>query len=138
MNAGRWLMLVLTGVLAAGLCWAAQEQDAPRAAKKWQRDATAFKALSPESQRRIRQLDRELNQEESENRDRYLQLLQRYNDWLEGLSADERRSIDELPTNEARIKRIRELKEQQWIASLPKADRDQILDPKLTKEERQK
>lgn len=138
MNASRWSMLVLTGVLAAGLCWAAQEQEAPHSPRKWLREAAAFKALPPESQRRIRLLDRELNQEESENRDRYFQLLQRYNDWLEGLSAEERRSIDELPTNEARIKRIRELKEQQWIASLPKADRDQILDPRLTKEERQK
>lgn len=137
MNA-RWSLLMLTGLLAAGLGLAAKQQDAPRPPKKWQREAAAFKALPAESQRRIRQLDRDLQTEDSENRDRYLRLLQRYNDWVEGLSPEERRSIEELPINEAKIKRIRELKEQQWIATLPKADRDQILDAKITSEEKQK
>lgn len=138
MNAMRWPLLLLTGVLVAGLGADTQPAGTPRPPKKWVREAAAFNALPAESQRRIRQLDRELREEDSESRARYLLLLQRYNDWVEKLSAEDRRSIDEQPTTEAKIKRIREIKEQQWISTLPKAQRDQILDPKITPEEKQK
>ncbi|MCS6976149.1 MAG: hypothetical protein NZM31_03945 [Gemmatales bacterium] len=108
------------------------------AASKWKREAAAFQALPPESQRRIRQLDRELREEDSESRDRYLRLLQRYGDWYDRLPAEDRAAIESAPSIEAKIARIREIKERQWIASLPKADRDLILDPNISAEERRK
>lgn len=107
-------------------------------AHKWKREAAAFQALPPEVQRRIRQLDRELREEDSESRDRYLRLLQRYSDWYDRLSAEDRAAIESAVGTEAKIAKIKEIKERQWIASLPKADRDQILDPNLSPEERRK
>jgi len=133
-------VLILTigiGLAAAALgARAADPASAPR--KSWAREAAAFNSLPPESQRRIRQLDRELREEDSESRDRYFRLLQRYSDWYERLPAEDRQAIEAAAGTPARIEKIKEIKEKQWIASLPKADRDQILDPAISAEEKQK
>lgn len=139
---GMSLSLALTWVAESRL--SAQSPPDPGASagkaavRDWKREAAAFNALPPEVQRRIRQLDRELREEDSESRDRYLRLLQRYSDWYDRLPAEDRAAIESAPGVEAKIAKIREIKERQWIASLPKADRDQILDPNITPEERRK
>jgi hypothetical protein len=129
---------LILGLAVVALCGGRTAATEPPVRKDWRREAAAFRALPPESQRRIRQLDRELREEDSESRDRYLRLLQRYGDWYDRLSAEERREIESASGIEAKLAKIREIRERQWIASLPKADRDWILDPKAPADERQK
>jgi hypothetical protein len=64
------------------------------------------------------------------------QVMKNYVAWLAQLSQEEREQIEEAPDADARLSRIGHLREQQWIATLPKADRDRL--DKLNEQERHK
>jgi hypothetical protein len=86
----------------------------------------AFEALPAERQAQLRRLDRELHEEGSAAAARYHDVLVRYHDWLMSLPAAERQQIALAPDAKERLRRIRELHEQEWIQHLPKAYRDEL------------
>jgi hypothetical protein len=137
----RWLAFAV--VLIGAVDALAQESTGARTThgapqKNWQREYQALLNLPAATRERIRKVDRELRDEDSDSRARYLHLLQRYSDWLDRLPPEQRRYIEEATSNEQRIQRIREIKEQQWIANLPKADRDAIAAAQTPQERSQK
>jgi hypothetical protein len=52
--------------------------------------------------------------------------MQRYLDWLEQLPEAERQSIEKAPDRKTKLQRIRDIREQQWLRRLSKAQQDQI------------
>ncbi len=110
--------------------------ETPASQRSWRREYAEFLKLPAEVQQRIRRLDRELHEEESETTVRYLRVMQRYSEWLDRLSPEQRHYVETARSTNAKIKRIREIKERQWIATLPKADRDRIETARLLDEVR--
>lgn len=135
MNWSRWsLLLFLVGLLAAGAAPSASREEEPR---DWTKEYRAFRKLDKEKQRRLRQLDRALQEEDRDTRNRLLKTMQRYTEWLDRLPAEDHRSIEEAESTQAKLQRIREIRERQWIATLPKADRDRISDAKTPQQRQQ-
>ncbi len=89
-------------------------------------DARAFLALPPEQQERMRQLDRELQQLDSSTQARLGKVLERYADWMERLPEHERRQILTAPDRQLRLKKIRELRESQWLRRQPRLVRARL------------
>jgi hypothetical protein len=96
------------------------------AAKNWRQEYAAFLALPAEIRERVRRLDRDLQEEDPEYQVALHRVMQRYLDWLERLSPEERKLIEQAKSTEEKLQRIREVREKQWVRTLPKADRDQI------------
>ncbi len=128
----------LAALLMANAPAAPQEPtaDTPAPKRSWRREYAEFLKLPAEAQQRIRRLDRELHEEESETTVRYLRVMQRYSEWLDRLPPDQRDHVEAARSTTEKIKRIREIKEKQWIATLPKADRDRIEAARLLDEVR--
>src|SRR5436190_8918414 len=105
----RLLPLLLLLPLAAALGEPAAAPDEPerntRRLEKWRadpahyerlkRDLLAFKALPPEKQERLRQLDRELREHEHER-----EVLQRFAAWFDRLGEDDRRRVEAAGTRD--------------------------------------
>jgi hypothetical protein len=129
MRTSRWALIGLAagllGALTLGVPAQTQEPTAPRR-PDWRRDYAAFQALPPEMQQRIRQLDRELRELDPETQARLLRVMQRYAEWLSRLPPEDRQYIEQAGSTAEKLQRIRELRERQWVATLPKADRDRI------------
>jgi hypothetical protein len=88
------------------------------------REAKKFFALPPEQQEAMRKLDNDLNQLPRGERERLLQAMRWYADWLDKLSPQERDAIVTTPDRAARLTKIRDHLEQQWIARQPHKTRD--------------
>jgi hypothetical protein len=86
----------------------------------------AFLALPAEQQKRVRAIVKELGQEDPESQARLLQVLHRYVTWLERLSPTDRQYLDASAHSLERLGRIRELREKQWLETLPRADRERM------------
>jgi hypothetical protein len=126
---GRSSVLLL--VVALGLTGSAVWPETPRlgsetSERRPRRDAAALRSLPAETQKRIRQLDRDLHKEDPEMRTQLFRAMQRYAEWLERLPPEDRRLVEEAKSPQEKVQRIREIREQQWIATLPKADRDRL------------
>jgi hypothetical protein len=78
-----------------------------------------FKALPTERQQAIRELDRRLSAASASTRDRLFRVLECYARWLSALSENDRKSVLAAATPEQRLKQIREVRDQQWLESLP-------------------
>jgi hypothetical protein len=89
-------------------------------------DVQDFLALPPDRQQRLRQLDRDLHQEKPETAARLHRVLERYADWREHLPASDRLLVESADSATERLKRIRAIRERQWIARLPRPYRDQL------------
>ncbi|MCI0457245.1 MAG: hypothetical protein L0Z62_09730 [Gemmataceae bacterium] len=89
-------------------------------------DARAFLALPPEQQERMRKLDRDLQQLDSSTQARLGKVLERYADWMEGLPENERRQVITAPDRHLRLKKIRELREDQWLRRQPRLVRNRL------------
>jgi hypothetical protein len=111
----RLLGLVATLALAMS---AAPDRRSPEYA--------ALQKLPEEARARLHEVDRYLSQQPESRRNHLLGIMRQYRDWLEQLSPEERRAIEEAPSTAAKLTRIRELREQQWLASLPRAQREEI------------
>lgn len=103
-----------------------QYRNDPEHYARLRRDFRAFQALPPERQKQIRQLDRELHDEESATYVRLRRTLERYVDWLERLPPADRQRIEAAPTAKERVQVIHSLREQEWLATLPQAVRDRV------------
>ncbi|MBY0523115.1 MAG: hypothetical protein K2R98_06935 [Gemmataceae bacterium] len=109
-------------------------REDPQHYARLKRDLGSFRKMSPEQQERLRKLDRDLQAEQPAMRGRLKGVMERYADWMDKLSESERQSIEKAPDRKARLHRIRELREQQWVKRLPKAQQEQIKNAKNREE----
>jgi hypothetical protein len=89
-------------------------------------DLQAFRALPPERQASLRQLDRELHEQDPVIRTQLWHVMDRYAAWLDRLPPEQRARVLEAPTSAERLRVIHDLREQEWEERLPKARRDQL------------
>lgn len=83
----------------------------------------AFQALPPDRQAAIRKLDQRLNDQPPATRDRLFRVLEAYVVWLNGLPEAERRGVLAAATPDLRLGVVHDLRERQWLESLPAAIR---------------
>jgi hypothetical protein len=98
----------------------------PEHYERLRRDLLAFLALPEDHQTRLRQLDRDLHEEDSATSVRLLRVLERYAEWLQRLPDAERRRIHDEADPQKRLQLIREIRERQWIHRLPKAVQEDL------------
>jgi hypothetical protein len=144
MRRSFWLLFVLAGLAAATAgvtATAAPDGDElernrrlldkwkadPDHAQRLQRDLAAFYALPAERQERIRLLDRQLHDIDPSNGARLWGVLERYLQWLQRLTEEERRTVLEAPTPDNRLAVIRGLKQREWLTRLPAGLREKLL-----------
>lgn len=142
-----WLLPVLAALLgAAGGHVSDSDADAlernrqrlhqlrsdPEAYGRLRRDLYDFHALPPERQQKLREVDARLHGADGA---RLWAALDRYEAWLGRLDEVTRRRVLDAPTAQARLAIIRELREAEWLAGLPKPVREAL--EKLPPEERQ-
>jgi hypothetical protein len=120
-----WVVAALIGC-ASGLALAAEDslnKDHPRV-KAFRKDAqydrlfrdgSAFLALSPEKQDAMRKLHGDLEKLPPAERERLTRILSRYADWLERLPAEERKAVVGAADKGVRLKRIRQIRDKEWI-----------------------
>ena len=112
------------------------------------RDLQAFQALPPDRQERMRQFDRALHDEDPATQNRLWEVLERYTEWVNRLSPADQKRIEQAADRNERLVIVKELRQNDWIARLPQADREAVLalpEPQrsemlaqLRKEERQR
>lgn len=98
----------------------------PRQLARLRREQRAFLSLPADKQKRLRQLHRELQDEDSTMQAHLQRVMRRYVEWLDHLPAPERKRIEEAANSTERLRIIQQLREGEWIARLPKALRDRI------------
>ena len=84
-----------------------------------------FRTLAPEIQTKIRELDRQLNDQDPQTEARLMSVLGEYASWLTRLPDEERQRVLAAASNGERIRVIREIKERQWFQQLPAIYRNQ-------------
>src|SRR4051794_34812470 len=138
-----WLFLGLAGLLVGGLTAAAPPDSADelqhnrRLLEKWrhdpehharlEEDLRAFWALPGWRQRRLRRLDRDPHETDPHTRKRLWGVLERYHAWLERLPESQQESIRAAPDAGERLRLVKEIRDRQWLASLPRAVRENLL-----------
>jgi len=91
------------------------------------RDLDAFQSLPADQQERMRQLDKQLSAENAATNKKLMRVLERYVNWLEKLPPADRKFIEDASNSKERLRRIREVREKQWVQTLPKAVREEIM-----------
>jgi hypothetical protein len=94
--------------------------------RRLEQETRTFLALPPAEQERLRKLDRDLHRQPSATQAHLYEVMRRYADWLERLSAAERRAVVDAPGKKARLEQIRALREAQWVARQPEAVRNRL------------
>ena len=88
-------------------------------------EARAFLALPAARRERMLKLDADIHRiANPARRQRLLDVLRRYADWLDRLPEHERRQVIEAPSRQERLRRIRALRDEQWLRREPKAIRN--------------
>ena len=90
------------------------------------RDLRAFEALPAARQEKMRQFDRALHEEDSETQNRLSEVLERYVAWVDRLPEADRARIDDAAQRTEKLTVVRELRQQEWIEHLPKAEREDL------------
>lgn len=85
-----------------------------------------FRRLPPNRQAALRELDRELFAQDPAEREYLLRILEAYALWLSRLRPEQRRPILSADDATLRLQRVRELREQQWLESLPAEQQERI------------
>jgi hypothetical protein len=106
------------------------DRSAPTAAdkppaKQLDQLTRAFRALPPEQQARVRELDRQLYEKGPAERGRLFRVLEAYAAWLDRLPDAERKGVLSAGTPGLRLVVVKEIRERQWMASLPEVIRTQ-------------
>lgn len=86
-----------------------------------------FLQLPVQQQQRLLEFDQALREEDAATQARLLRLMVRYCEWLERLPSEERLQIELAASDAEKMARIHDIKEQQWIRTLPRADREALL-----------
>ena len=98
----------------------------PERYESLRRELRAFLALPEERQKRLRQLDQDLRDEDSATSVRLQGVLERYAEWLQRLPEADRQRIQHTADPKKRLQLIRELREHEWVQRLPKAIREDL------------
>jgi len=85
-----------------------------------------FRALAPEQQEKLRRFDRQLHDENSATQSRLLRTMSEYAAWLTRLPVEDQQRIAAAAATGERLNVVRELKERDWLARLPLAQRTQL------------
>jgi hypothetical protein len=93
-----------------------------------------FQAQDQRRQQQIRKLHADFQQLDTEAQVRYTKVLQNYNAWLSRLPAADRERIVAVPSARERLDIVRDIREQEWVANLPKPYREEYA--RLTGDER--
>lgn len=96
----------------------------PEQLERLRRDLRAFMDLAAEQRDRIVRLDEGIHKEPAPTQARFEHVLKRYSDWLDRLPEKDRKAIQQAPDNAARLALIRSLRDEVWMSSRPKAQRD--------------
>lgn len=128
----RALALLTVGMALAlpAMAWGEDPEQAPPVKKTYRKEYTEFLAKPSEVREHLRKMDQALREEDSESQLRLLRLMQRYSDWLDRLTPEQRQRIEDAKTTQERIARIAEIREEQWIGDLPKAERERVAQAK--------
>ncbi len=145
----RWPLLGFVGLVAlvgalAGADAPSDREDAlrrleelrgqPEAYEQMRKDLVAFYELPPQRREELRRLHQAVQDKDQSTRQELLEGLERYADWRERLSEEERHQIVSASSKAERLSVIRRLREEQWIRTLPKRQRDELAN--LPSEER--
>jgi hypothetical protein len=79
----------------------------------------AFRGLPLYAQERVRQLDKDMQEEDAATRARLMGVMERYAQWLSRLSQTDRDRIQAAPAGPERLRVVRDVMEQQWLENLP-------------------
>jgi hypothetical protein len=135
------LVLAALGLLLPALAWADAPAEAaadpqqqllklkitdPQHYARLRHNLAVFLGLSPERQEAVRKLQRDLQDETTAHRQRLERVMDRYADWIERLPEADRQSVLSAPDRKSRLARIHEIRDQQWLKRLPKAQADKI------------
>ena len=132
MHAARYSFLRLTccfGLLTGTVVLAGPTRETPI-----DTDDTAYlrrqfhwyQSLPPQRQQQLRQLNEEFHQLDSEEQTRLTKVMQNYNIWISKLPEADRRRVLDASSGEQRLNVVAELKERDWLDSLPKATREEL------------
>lgn len=102
-------------------------QSDPEHYARLKRHLKAFKALPAARQDRLRQLDRELHDEEPATQARLWRVMDRYSAWFDRLPTSDRERIAAATDARQRLQIVREVRERQWVERLPLAKRQQVV-----------
>lgn len=83
-----------------------------------------FQAQDPRRQQQLRKLHTDFQQLDSETTTRLTRVMQSYNAWLSRPNFD-RSTVLDAPNSAARLDAIRNLRETEWVETLPKPDREE-------------
>jgi hypothetical protein len=98
----------------------------PQHYTRLQHDLQVFYALPRDRQEKLRRLDRELHECDSQTQKRLWETLERYVNWLDSLPEDERRQILGIMDKQDRLAAVRQKHEEQWLERLPVRDRERL------------
>jgi hypothetical protein len=91
------------------------------------RDLDSFQSLPADQRERMRKLDKDLNSVDSATHKKLMRALERYVNWLDHLPPQDRRYIENAPDSKERLQRIRQVRVKQWVQTLPKSAREEIM-----------
>lgn len=117
-----WLMLTfgLTGIALSRPAAGSSEGEPNRSDPEYLRRQYAFfQSLRPTRQQELRKLDAEFHNLDKDTQERLLKVLDNYNWWLSQLPPEDRKRVVDAETSTARLKVIQEIKDLQWIETLP-------------------
>ncbi|MFO0969402.1 MAG: hypothetical protein U0793_27920 [Gemmataceae bacterium] len=97
----------------------------PERLAQLRRHAQAFQALAKERQEQLLKLDHELRRLSAAGQTRLVDILRRYDEWLETLDPKERQRIAEAPDRKTRLAILHELRDRDWLQRQPRALREQ-------------
>ncbi|HKB06528.1 MAG TPA: hypothetical protein VKD90_30310 [Gemmataceae bacterium] len=92
----------------------------PDNAEYLRRQNVWFRAQDPGRQQQLRKLHAEFQALDPDDRARLTRVMQTYNAWLAKLSDADRKRVLDAPNGAARLEVVRELREREWVESLPR------------------
>jgi hypothetical protein len=84
-----------------------------------QEDLNAFWRLPAVERQRLRQLDLDIHKQNSEEQKSLWGVLESYHAWLGRLPSDQYQYVTTAPDAKERLRRIRELRDREWLKQLP-------------------
>lgn len=119
-----WFAL-LTAAFALGAA-AAPDRSDDSAGRDLRPYWVQYLGMPEDKRRQLLLLHRDLHEEDLQDRERLLKVMLRYCEWLERLPADRRTFVESAGSTEEKLRRIRKVREEQWIAALPRIDRERL------------
>jgi hypothetical protein len=98
----------------------------PEKFARLRRDTIFFLSLPRDQQKRIDELDRQMEKMTIAERSRLEKVLERYGAWLDRLEPAERHRIKDAPDTETRLKIVKKMREEEWLKRQPAAFRDKL------------